>query len=68
MIAPLRDTPTAQQVRRQALGRARRAVAESLLRPRPQSEPAPRVPLWQAWLLAAWMVLVAAAYVLHMLG
>ncbi len=52
-----------------ALRRARRKVASSFLER--QSYPAddgPPVPIWQAWLFAAWVVVVTVAYAAAMAG
>jgi hypothetical protein len=48
---------------------ARRLVASTLLRQK--TSPAghgPPMPAWRAWLLAAWVVMVVAAYFASMVG
>lgn len=68
MIAPLRQTEPETNDRRQRLRRARQVVASTLLGARRISVcPAPAVPAWQAWLFAAWVVGVVAAYLSSML-
>lgn len=65
MIAPRRETETdaGMMVRRRQMRRVRRAVGLALLPPS-QTGATPRaVPVWQAWLLAGWVVLVAGYYV-----
>lgn len=69
MIAPLRE-PSERTRRRGAgdqLDLARRLVAATLLS-RSDEDRAPRVPGWQAWLFAAWMLFAAVAYALSMAG
>lgn len=59
MIAPLRTPESTREPI--ALRKARRAVAEALLvNPADAPPAAPRVPAWQAWLLAGWMCWVLA--------
>jgi hypothetical protein len=43
----------------------RRFLAECLL---PSAEKPPPMAAWKAWLLAAWMLIVAAVYLTTMLG
>ena len=69
MIAPLRlpDPETVETRRR--LRRAHRLVASTLLPERRSSPPAASgVSAWQAWMVAAWVVVVAACYFASMLG
>jgi hypothetical protein len=61
MIAPLRQPEKRPPAASETLRRARRAVAESLF-PQPADKHPARVPVWRAWLLAAWMIVVAAAW------
>lgn len=70
MIAPLGnplDDPAASE-RNEPLEIARQIVAAALLPPPPEKPAAPRVPAWQAWLVAAWMAVVTLAYGLAMTG
>lgn len=64
MIAPLRQTDAPSAGRGPRWRRARRVVADALLRgERPAAVPtvAP-VPAWQAWCLTAWVVGTVAVY------
>jgi hypothetical protein len=70
MIAPLRepepeDDSAACQLQ---LHFARQIVAATLLQPAVDASDPPRVSAWQAWLLAAWMALITAAYGWFMSG
>ncbi len=68
MIAPLRETDESTARTRRVLHRARHAVASMLLEEDTvKGREAPAVPAWQAWLLACWIVTVAAAYLAFML-
>ncbi len=61
MIAPYQ----APQIKPGPLQQARRTAA--LLTLGEPQEKAPMLPLWQAWLAAAWMLLVLACYALNVL-
>lgn len=68
MIAPLRPAePSAGDTERR-LSHARRAVARSLLPAAPSRLEVRQVPAWQAWLLFAWMAVVALCYVASLVG
>jgi hypothetical protein len=68
MIAPIRLPDPGTVETRRRLRRAHRLVASTLLPPQPLSPPAPDVPAWQAWIVAGWVVVVAAYYFVSMLG
>jgi hypothetical protein len=63
MVAPIqhKDKPAPSS----AMRRAHRLVASTLLSQAPAADGAPRVAAWKAWLFAAWVVVIAAAYVAH---
>ena len=69
MIAPLdqMDAKTARLRRR--LEQARRLVAATFFSHEANpTDNAPRVPAWQAWVFAAWVLVVTALYFATMLG
>jgi hypothetical protein len=44
-------------------------VADTLLTPSaPPTKKIPTLPAWKAWLFAAWVIAVAAAYFAHLVG
>jgi hypothetical protein len=61
MIAPIREPDERPGIVSDTMRRAHRAVAESLLTEGSRPE-APSVVPWQAWLVTAWWVAVAAAW------
>lgn len=68
MIAPIRETPQADSRRAAQRRKARRWIVESLLS-RPESQPqATSSSTWGQWACAAWITLVAIAYLAAMLG
>ena len=63
MIAPARTPLSGTDPSRRAVRRARRLVAESLLASDERRPPdAARVPAWQAWLAAIWVLTIAAVF------
>lgn len=69
MIAPIREPDRWSNVPSEALRRARRIVAETLLPPsRDQQESPPRVPAWKAWLFAAWVLGTSGWFLTHLFG
>lgn len=68
MIAPIRDTSPTETRNKAQRRKARRWIVESLLS-RPVAEPrAESYATWRQWVSAAWIVLVAIVYLIHMLG
>jgi hypothetical protein len=61
MIAPIREPEERPGIVSDTMRRARRAVAESLLNKGSRQE-ASSIASWQAWLVTAWLVAVAAAW------
>jgi hypothetical protein len=67
LIAPIRGSQ--QDPPSTGIQRARRAVAAMLLlSDRDGFDEPPALPGWKAWVLAAWITVVLAAYVGSMLG
>jgi hypothetical protein len=67
MIAPARFPSSDTDRPRRAIRRARRLVAQSLLAsPEPAEERVSPVPVWQAWLVAIWMLMVAGVFLAAM--
>jgi len=68
MIAPIRDTSPTETRGKVQRRKARRWIVESLLS-RPVAKPrAVSYAAWRQWACAAWIVLVAIVYLIHMLG
>ncbi len=69
MIAPIRHSDPDSSEKHRLLSRARKAIASTLLESQPDRplDPPP-FPAWQVWLVAAWVVAVAAAIIAGMLG
>ena len=63
MIAPFQEPETVERDAARSLRKARRAIAGMLLSPEktPSHRQAVR-PNWRHWLLAAWIITVAASY------
>ena len=70
MIVPLQDHSTEDDapVATDELLRARRLVGSVLLPARAAAPAVPPIPVWQAWLVAGWMVFVTIAYATRMAG
>ena len=69
MIAPLDQMDPKRAELRRRLRRARRLVAARFFHhDADPSDNAPPVPAWQAWVFAAWVVIVTAVYFATMLG
>jgi hypothetical protein len=68
MIAPLRQTEETLDANKKLLARARRAVAESLLRDSRRQPKEPQASLWQSWLFAGWTLIVAVAAIGFLTG
>lgn len=68
MIAPLKSEvwETSQRVEPR-MRRARRLLVELLWSDDPDARRVPPVPAWQAWLITAWIVVVALVYLTTML-
>jgi hypothetical protein len=63
MIAPIRNPSSKSDERLRAISRARRMIAQSLLESqKSHAHDVERVPVWQAWLVAIWVLAIAAAF------
>ena len=69
MIAPLPQTGPERSPVHRHVRAARRLVASTFLpAPARAADDAPSIPVWRAWLFAAWVLVVTAVYFASMLG